>query len=161
MRTMKIVAVTGLILAGLGFSATVVQNYYSPRQYYGNWVKHPSHSYYYRNYYYKPTPTYTGYKHHYVIHYPSRPKHYYYYNHYKKQYWGRCDSQCNGEPHYSMLAPEDRKATLAEIPETAFPAPTATPPIPEATDNVSLDLPPDDAPPANAQAIALPVDEKG
>ena len=126
---------------------------YGPRQYYSSWQKHSTHSYAYRNYYYKPTPKYSGYKHHYVVYYPSRPQYYYYYNPYSKQYWGRCPTETNGEPLYSMLDPKDRKSSLKDIPESAFPKPTNVPPIPEAKDNEPLDLPPDDLPP-NTPATA-------
>lgn len=136
-----------LLLLGLLVAPLVaVAQYHSARQYYGSWRKHPSRSYHYRSYYYKPTPTYTGYKHHYVVYHPSRPKHVYYYNPYKKTYWGRCPTQRSGEPVYSMLKPEHRKPTLEEIPEAAFPEPGKTPPIPDSDDGALLDLPPDDLP---------------
>jgi hypothetical protein len=123
---------------------------YVVRQYYSSWQKAPQRSYYYRHYYYKPAPTYSGYRHHYVIYHPSRPQHVYFYNPYKRVYWGRCPVQSQGQPHYSMLAEKDRKATLEEIPESAFPKPAPVPPIPEASDGAPMDLPPDD----------LPTDEK-
>lgn len=118
----------------------------APRQYYGAYAKHPRYNYYYRPYYYRPTPTYSGYKHHYVIHVPSKPKYVYYYNPYKKVYWGRCPVNCEGKPQYSLLAEKDRKGNLDEIPESAFPAPGALPPIPDSTDGTTLQLPPDDLP---------------
>ncbi len=119
---------------------------YAPRQYYSSWYRHPKKTYYYRTYYYKPTPTYSGYKHHYVVYVPEKPKYYYYYSPYKKQYWGRCPSDHGGKPVYSQLAEKDRKATLDEIPESAFPAPAPLPPLPESNDGATLDLPPDDLP---------------
>jgi hypothetical protein len=119
------------------------------RQYYSGWHKHPKANYHYRHYYYKPKPSHAGYKHHYVIYTPQRPKHYYYYNPYKKAYWGRCPVENNGEPLYSLLAEKDRRADLKAIPEPAFPAPAALPPIPDSSDGATLDLPPDDLPPDN------------
>ena len=119
-------------------------SYGSPRQYYSAWSKHPTKNYHYRRLYYKPTTSYVGYKHQYVIYYPSRPKHCYFYNPYKKTYWGRCEIQHGGK--YSMLPPEQRKATVEEIPESAFPPPSDPPFLPEAQDGLRLDLPPDDLP---------------
>ena len=48
-----------------------------------------------------------------------------------------------------MLAEADRKETLEEIPEKAFPKSGALPPIPDSdpAENATLDLPPDDLPP--------------
>jgi len=121
-------------------------DYHSARQYYGNWQRHPQNQYHYRNYYYKPSSAYAGYRHHYVIHSPRDPQHLYFYNPYSQKYWGRCPSQSQGKPLYSMLAEADRKSNLEEIPERAFPTPSSPPAIPEATDSVQLDLPPDDLP---------------
>src|SRR5438132_1052103 len=72
-------------------------DYYTSRQYYSTWQKHPQRAFYYRSYYYKPTADYVGYKHHYVVYYPSRPTHLYFYNPYKKVYWGRCPIHTNGQ----------------------------------------------------------------
>jgi hypothetical protein len=119
---------------------------YTPRQYYGNWKQHTSKTYYYRPYYYKPSPTYSGYKHHYVIYYPSRPTYYYYYNSYTRTYWGRCPVKTDGKGEYSLLADADRKGNIEEIPEKAFPPMAKLPKMPEATDDATLDLPPDDLP---------------
>jgi hypothetical protein len=149
-------AVKYLILAGalaliapMGSSAYS----YSHRQYYSSWHRHPTYSYHYRHYYYKPTPTYSGYKHHYVVYYPRKPQYVYYYNPYKKTYWGRCPTNAGGRPQYSLLDEKDRRATLDEIPERAFPKPGPMPPIPE-SDKANepdgkpalVDLPPDDLP---------------
>jgi hypothetical protein len=125
---------------------------YSPRQYYGAWEHHRSYSY--RSYYYKPTPTYAGYRHHYVVSYPYDHKHYYYYNPYKRTYWGRCDAYGEGQPYYSRLPEEYQRHSLAEIPESAFPAPGPLPSIPESQDGGRLDLPPDDGPPGPSGAPA-------
>jgi hypothetical protein len=123
------------------------------RQYYSSWYYHPTYHYSYRYYYYKPYDDYYGYKHHYVFYYPSYPDYYYYYNPYKKYYWGRCPSHFDGTPQYSLLPEEARKGDLEQIPESSFPKPGAMPPIPEskAGDGVTVDLPPDDLPPAPNQ----------
>lgn len=49
---------------------------------------------------------------------------------------------------YSLLPESARRASLDQIPETAFPAPAQVPPMPESQDNTLLDLPPDDLPDA-------------
>ena len=138
----------GLLVLGLLVSAAcglaAHAETYSHRQYYGPWLQ--KDSYYYRYYYYKPTTEYAGYKHFYCLYYPSKASHYYYYDPYKKVYWGRCPTQCYGKPQYSQLAEEDRKPTLAEIPEEKFPKPEKLPEIPDSKDGAKLDLPPDDVP---------------
>ena len=147
-----------LVLSSLaGLAAAPVEALASgPRQYYSSWQKHPTAAYHYRSYYYKPTPTYSGYKHHYVVYHPQRPQHVYFYNPYKKQYWGRCPVGTNGQGRYSLLAEKDRSGSLKEIPEAAFPAPTRVPPIPESTDNTPLDLPPDDLPDNQTPGLTVP-----
>jgi hypothetical protein len=137
--------ILALVLTGT-FAAATVANPYTPRQYYGGWQKHAKYNYHYRTYYYKPTPTYSGYKHQYVMYSPAKPKHYYYYNPYKKVYWGRCPVDTNGKGLYSALKEEDCKGSIEEIPETAFPEPGKLPAVPEATDDATLELPPDDLP---------------
>jgi hypothetical protein len=133
------------VLPLLAASAMALGDDYSPRQYYGAWEHRRNYSY--RTYYYKPTTTYAGYRHHYVVSYPSDHQHYYYYNPYKRSFWGRCDAYSEGQPYYSRLPEEYQRPTLAEIPQSAFPAPGPLPSIPEAQDGSRLDLPPDDAPP--------------
>jgi len=143
-----------LVLLILGVAAaSAVADTYSPRQYYGPWYKHPKYNYYYRNYYYKPAADYAGYKYHYAMYFPSRPNHYYYYNPQTKKYWGRCPVNNNGKPQYSLLAEKDRKEKLADIPESAFPAPGALPPIPDSDDGATLDLPPNDLPKEDLPAV--------
>jgi len=137
-----------LLAVALAGSAASAQSY-SPRQYYGGIRKHPTANYSYRPLYYKPTPTYVGYKHHYAVYVPAQPRYVYFYNPYKKQYWGRCPVAAQGEAQYSLLAEKDRKGNLNEIPETAFPAPGKLPPLPESTDGATLELPPDDLPGAD------------
>jgi len=129
-------------LAGLDSRAET----FSQRQYYSSWSRHPTRGYHYRHYYFKPTPTYTGFKHHFAIHFPQRPQHVYFYNPYKKQYWGRCPANAGGKPLYSLLAEKDRRGRLDQIPESAFPEPAGMPAIPESSDGVAMDLPPDDLP---------------
>lgn len=117
----------------------------SSRQFYGGWQKHSS-GFAHRPYYFKPSPTYSGFKHHHVILHPKHPNHLYFYNPQKKQFWGRCPVNAGGKEAYSLLAEKDRSGDLAKIPEKAFPKPGEMPPIPESTDGEKLDLPPDDLP---------------
>jgi hypothetical protein len=129
--------------------------YASPRQYYSDWKKYPTADSYYRDYYFKPTPSYAGYKHHFVVLTAAHPDHCYFYNPYRKVYWGRCDTYCQGQPTYSHLEPEYQKENLSEIPDSAFPTSGGLPPIPESKDGAKLDLPPDDLPagfPASSRA---------
>jgi len=143
MRLLKLFCLAGLLALGAGVTAPVSEaNPYSSRQYYSSWKKHTSHNYHYRTYYYKPHKDYYGYKHQYVMYYPSRKynKHYYYYNPYKKVYWGRCPTHCGGTPQYSELAEKDRKGELGEISESAFPPPGKMAPMPESTDGATMDL---------------------
>lgn len=149
MRFLTLVGLVGLFAFGAvsALSAGGVEGrYHVCRQYYSGWQKHADYSYYYRTYYYKPTPDYVGYKHHYVIYYPRSPKYLYFYNPYKKVYWGRCPTNTNGQARYSLLAEADRKGTLEQIPESAFPPPRGLPAIPESADGAKMDLPPDDLP---------------
>lgn len=147
MKLLKSLCLAAVLAACLGISGPTTQaNTYSSRQYYTGWSRHPQRTYYYRHYYYKPAATYYGYKHHYVIYYPKRPQYVYYYNPYKKVYWGRCPSSCGGTEQYSLLAEEDRKANIEDIPEKAFPKPAQMPAIPESSDGAKVDLPPDDLP---------------
>src|SRR5262245_8173627 len=48
---------------------------HSTRQFYGSWKQHAQHGYHFRPYYYKPSPNFHGFKHHYVIHHPKHPQH--------------------------------------------------------------------------------------
>jgi len=116
------------------------------RQYYGGWSYYPSRSYYYRSYYYKPYPRYDGYAYHYCICYPSTPRYYYYYNPSTEVYWGRFDTEAEGDNKYSLLEKKDRKKELKDIPEKAFPKPGPMPAIPESDDGTSIEAPPSDLP---------------
>jgi hypothetical protein len=116
------------------------------RQYYGGWTYHPQYTYYYSYYYYKPYPDYEGYRHHYCIYYPSQPRYIYYYNPQGGYYWGRLDLEAKGDAKYQLLAEKDRKASIKDIPESAFPKPQKMPAIPEAKDDVAIE-PPTESPP--------------
>jgi hypothetical protein len=147
-----------LVLAGSSLlgGLAVAQTYASPRQYYGGWNKYPGKvGYYYRPYYYKPTPRYTGYKHHYVVYNRAKPQHYYYYNTYTKKYWGRCPTKYDGgTPAYYQLAEADRHEDMEKIPEKAFnkKVPGGMPPIPESgKEGIQIDRPPDDPPPVETE----------
>jgi hypothetical protein len=113
------------------------------RQYYGGWSYNPIQTYYYRPYYYQTYVSAPRYSYHYVVYYPAQTQYYYYYNPAQNYYWGRYDRKSKG---YSLLAEKDRKANLAEIPESAFPEPSKMPNIPESTDGVAMEPAPDDAP---------------
>jgi hypothetical protein len=142
MKALKILALAGVL--SLAAVATAQAGGYGPRQYYSGW-SYTNYGYYYRTYYYKPYPTYTSYNYHYVVYYPSRP-YYYYYNPYTKAYWGRSPVKHDGKEVYSILAPEHRKGTLTEIKEEHFPKAGAMPKVPEAKDDVKIDVPPGDLP---------------
>lgn len=129
------------------------------RQYYSSWTYQPRQRYYARRFYYKPTPTYSGYSYHYAIYYPKRyssrarySRYVYYYNPVRRVYWGRFDLE--GEPgkQYSLLKQADRKSNLDEIPESAFPPPGEMPVLPDSEDSVRIkpidrkNLPDDSAP---------------
>ena len=147
-RRPRIALIGALLLLGTlgGAMLHAADGYgHSPRQYYGNWHRHQS-GHFYRTYYYKPHTNYAGYRHHYVVLFPNRPKHVYFYNPYTKRYWGRCPSLHGGKPDYQHLTLEDQKQTLSEIPESAFPESKGLPPLPESKDGAQLDLPPDDLP---------------
>jgi hypothetical protein len=151
MNPLKCLSLAVVLMAGASLPLPAGADHYSPRQYYSSWKKHAKQSYYYRSYYYKPAPTYKGYKHHYAIYYPARPKYVYFYNPYKKAYWGRCQTSYPvNQPKYSTLAEPDRRGNIDDIPEKAFPKPKAMPRIPEAEDGVDMEPPPDDLPERSA-----------
>ena len=112
---------------------------YGGRQYYSSWSYQPTRSYHYSRYYYRPAPTATTYRYHYVITYPSQPRYVYYYNPQRKVYWGRFDLEGKPGAQYSLLAKKDRKEKLEDIPESAFPAPAEMPPIPESKDGERIE----------------------
>jgi hypothetical protein len=104
------------------------------RHYYSSWHATPYH-YYYRNYYYQPNA------HDYVIYYPKYPRYLYYYNPVNKTYWGRFDVKTKG---YSLLAEEDRRGALKDIPEKAFPEAGELPPVHGDKDAEKVQAPPTD-----------------
>jgi hypothetical protein len=138
MKAVKYLSVAVVLAATLVVSFKTAEAAFRRSYYYG-WRSYPARSYYYNYYYYKPTPAYTGYKYHTCVYYPSRPQYVYYYNPYQKQYWGRYDLEAKG---YSLLADADRKGTLKEIPESAFPAPGEMPAIPDSEDGETIPEPP-------------------
>jgi hypothetical protein len=148
MRMVKYLALAaGLaLLATAAFSAVADAHALYGRQYYGGWSYYPQYGYYYRYYYYKPYADYDGYEHHYCIYYPSQPRYCYYYNPYKGYYWGRLDLEAKGDDKYQLLAEKDRKASVKDIPESAFPKPQKMPSIPGSKDDVPIDAPTDGPP---------------
>jgi len=154
MTRFLLLSLLSLLATGAIAPSTATGQHFS-RQYYGGWHAHPG-GYHYRSYYYKPHAQFSGFKHHYVIHHPRFPQHLYFYNPYKKVFWGRCPVDHGGQPVYSLLAEKDRSGDIDKIPESAFPKPGPLPEIPEATDGVKLDLPPDDLP----DIAALPTGNK-
>ena len=123
--------------------ADAASGYGYRRHYYTCWTYRPATNYYYSRYYYRPTTYTTSYSYHYVIRYRSQPRYYYYYNPVRRTYWGRYEFDANGKAlGYSLLKPEDRKTSLAEIPESAFPKPAKMPQIPDSDDGVQMIPPP-------------------
>ena len=150
----RLLALCAVLTLAVSAGVTARAAYYSPRQYYSSWFHQPKQTYYYRDYYYKPAEDYAGYKHNYCIYYPDHPDYCYYYNPYKKVFWGRCPMHCDGKPQYSLLAEEDRKGSISDIPEKAFPPMADMPSVPESNDKVKMDLPPDDLPSDNVPVPA-------
>jgi len=97
-------------------------------QSYSPWTYHTGKGYYYCQYYYKPTPDFVGFKHHFCIYRPAQPRYIYYFNPQKQVYWGRYDTEKKG---YSLLADKDRKANLGSIRNGAFQEPGKMPAVPE------------------------------
>ena len=138
MRVTKVLAVVGALALLAGTALVAQAHHHYGRQYYGGWNYYPQYSYYYCNYNYQPYDGYDGYEHHYCIYYPSQPRYVYYYNPYRHYYWGRLDLQAKGDDKYSLLAEKDRKESLKDIDESAFPKPGKMPPIPGSKDNVRI-----------------------
>ena len=134
------------LLLGAAFltvTADQADAYNYRRQYYSSWSYRPSTSYHYCRYYYTPTVTTYTHSYHYVVYYPSRPRYRYYYNPVRRVYWGRFEVDDQGKPvGYSMLAKKDRKESLDDIPESAFPKASEMPGIPESKDGVKMLTPP-------------------
>ena len=138
MKTAKLLALVGGLALTFAFGAATE----AEAGYYTSWNYYPTRSYYYTSYYYTPT------QYHYCIHYPSYPRYVYYYNPYSRAYWGRFDLQGKPGKQYSLLAEEDRKSKLSEIPEEAFPEPGAMPTVPGTNSDEPIEVPP--APPKTA-----------
>lgn len=137
MKALPSLAFAGLLVAAfVACSASEAQAYGG---YYSGYTYYPSRSYYASYYYYRPYRTYPSYNYHYCVYYPQYPRYVYYYNPYRRVYWGRYDLDQKG---YSLLQEKDRKGTLAEIPESAFPKPGAMPADPDSTDGSTIPVPP-------------------
>jgi len=142
-----------LIAASVGVTAVEVSAAVY-RQRYSSWNYHSARRYHYRKFYYKPQVSYSGYQYHYCIHYPAthypqRANYVYYYNPVARTYWGRYDLEQKG---YSMLAEKDRKAKLADIPESAFPKPGKMPPIPGSKDKTPIE-------PIEKEDLPVPIED--
>jgi hypothetical protein len=144
LRRLVLAVIAGASMLALSGDAQAGRYY---RQYYSSWSYYTTTRYYYRTYYYYPTTTATTYSYHYAIYYPSQPRYVYYYNPTSQAYWGRFEFDEKGKAKgYSLLAEKDRKKNLADIPESAFPAPAAMPAIPGTTDGEKMAVPPADLP---------------
>lgn len=83
-----------------------------------------SRGYGYRSYSYYSV-TYQTVRTHVAVYHPRHPGYVYYYNPHSRVYWGRYDVAAGT---YQLLPADARKATLAEIPDSAFGEPGALPP---------------------------------
>jgi len=133
-------------LLGLAGTTTLLASYYVPQYYTPYYTYSPSYGYYYTTYYYQVTVAQPVYYYHYCVYYPYQPHYVYYYNPVSQLYWGRYELGSKGERRYSMLAPQDRKKDLKDIPESAFPAPSAMPPIPGTQNGEAMLPPPENVP---------------
>ncbi len=137
MRKVQFLLLAAFVTAGVLGAGTAIAGY--GRCYYSNWTYYPQRSYYYSYCNYQPSVSYDTYSYHYCCYFPSQPSYCYYYNPGSQTWWGRYDLEAKG---YSLLAEADRKKTLKEIPESAFPKPAAMPTIPGAKDDLKLVPPP-------------------
>jgi hypothetical protein len=153
-RCLKVGAAALLAVSAL-IGATKAGSYYY-RQYYGGWNYYPQYGYYYNTYHYQPYENYEGYNYHYSIYYPSYPNYVYYYNPYQHQYWGRLDIKGKPGHQYSLLAQQDRKKSLKDIPESAFPEAGKMPPIPESKDGTPMEAVRDLPKPGTGSGPSLP-----
>jgi hypothetical protein len=136
-----------LLLATTAFLWLTRDAHAQQRQYYETtYTYSPTYQYYYVRYYYKPVVTAPEYSYHYCIYYPATPRYIYYYNPVRQFYWGRYEIGSKGDKRYSILAEKDRKGELKDIPESAFPAPASMPTIPESSDQVAMEPPPESVP---------------
>lgn len=139
---MKLVKMLALVF-GLGLAFAFSGAAEAKAGYYSSWNYYPSYGYHYSSYTYAPQ------RYHYCVSYPSQPRYVYYYNPYQRVYWGRFDTQGKEGAQYSELAEKDKKPTLKEIPEEAFPKPG---PLPKNPDGTEGNIPAPPAPPKEAPA---------
>ena len=85
---------------------------------YGRYTYSASRGYGYRTYSYYSV-THRAYHHHVAVYRPTQPRYVYYYNSQTRVYWGRYDLDTG---RYQLLPAEHKRGTLADIPESAFPA---------------------------------------
>lgn len=140
MKTLKrvtlLLALAMLFGISMGESSKTEAGYHG--RYYRSWTYYPTYRYHYTRYYYGNANRY-----HYCMYYPSYSRRYiYYYNPYRKVYWGRFDLEAKGDNVYSELAPKDRKKSLKDIPDKAFPKPGKMPTVPETDAKDDLQIKP-------------------
>lgn len=112
-------AMLGVVLATiglLGMTDRAEAGSYS-KMYYGK-----SYNYRYYSYYSKK---YGESRRHMLVYHPRQPRYVYYYNTDTGLYWGRFDLSDNS---YQLLADKDKKPTIGEIPDEAFPKGGKMPP---------------------------------
>src|SRR5207244_2381430 len=144
----KLIVLVCLATGALAAAAPAVAQ--QPRQHYSKyWAKNKG--YYFKQYFYKPTPGAVAYRMQYVIYYSSKPRFYFFFNPYNRLYWGRYDRQ---EGAYSKLPEPQQRGQVAEIKEAAFSAPAGMPPVPESRDGVALAVPPADLPPDESDSLS-------
>ncbi|CAN5427283.1 hypothetical protein BH11PLA2_BH11PLA2_11730 [soil metagenome] len=121
---------------------------------YSNYTYSTSRGYGYRTYTYY-SQTHRTHHSHVAVYHPKHPRKVYYYNVQTKKYWGRYDMDTG---LYSVLADADKKSTIGEIPDSAFPAGGKMPA--EESGNEALLPPPetklDNLPEASAAPVAPP-----
>jgi hypothetical protein len=160
MSVVKSLTLACVLAVGASTGVVAQADYYYPRQYYSGYTYNPTYKYYYRTYYYKPKPTYAGYRYHYVYYSPKYRSNVYY-NPYKKYWWGRCpteygyDTEYKGTPVYYTLPEDKRKAVLSDIKDDDFGKAGPMPKIPEAdpTDKELMDPAPGDPPPLKDDSL--------
>lgn len=130
------------------------------RQSYGKWTR-ASDGRHHVPYYYKSSPSATSYKKQYVFFDPKDPHWVYWSNPAnnpdnksgKDSYWARCPTRAHptygkliaqGKDVWSILPPGKRVTRHADLQGAAFPeAKVMSPPIPGATDGITIPCPPD------------------
>ncbi|MCA9114985.1 MAG: hypothetical protein KDA79_07850 [Planctomycetaceae bacterium] len=157
----KVVLYVSLAAAMAGMWAETAQAAY--RQYFTAWAYHEQRDYHYRTWYFKPTEQTSGYRHHYCLYFPTRPKYVYWYDPTAKQFWGRYELSGKEGARFSVLKPEDRATSIDAIAEDSFPAAGPMPALPDSTDGVPVDpLPslPEGVTPPGPEEAASPNEEK-